>query len=238
MVSFLKIAHRGYSSKYPENTILAFEKAAAAGADMIELDVRLSRDGWLVVIHDERIDRTADGTGAVSGLSLGELKRYSYNNRMAGFGFVEIPTLDEAIAWAGNRVMLNIEIKKGPVRNDGIERRLAELLQETHFTDRVIVSSFDHDALAGLKRIAGSVRTGMLYDTVRPRFADEVQALGVYSVHPGADAVEAGQLRWAKSRGIQVYPWVVKDREILKAYRASGYVDGAMVNDLSLFSEQ
>lgn len=214
MDSFLKIAHRGYSARYPENTLLAFEKAVAAGADMIELDVHLSQDGRLVVIHDERIDRTSNGTGAVADLSLAELKRYNYNNRMAEPGFVGIPTLDE-----------------------GIERKLADLLQETRFTDRVIVSSFDHYALAEMKRIAGSVRTGMLYDSVWIRFADEVRALGVFSVHPRADAVKAGQLRWAKSRGIQVYPWVVKDRETLKAFRASGYVDGVMVNDLALFSE-
>jgi len=237
MDSFLKIAHRGYSARYPENTLLAFEKAVAAGADMIELDVHLSQDGRLVVIHDEKIDRTSNGTGAVADLSLAELKRYNYNNRMAEPGFVGIPTLDEVIGWAGNRVMLNIEIKNGPVRNEGIERKLADLLQETRFTDRVIVSSFDHYALAEMKRIAGSVRTGMLYDSVWIRFADEVRALGVFSVHPRADAVKAGQLRWAKSCGIQVYPWVVKDRETLKAFRASGYVDGVMVNDLALFSE-
>lgn len=236
MDSFLKIAHRGYSTRYPENTLLAFEKAFAAGADMIELDVHLSGDGRLVVIHDDRIDRTADGTGAVSGLSLAELKRHSYNNRMAEHGFVEIPTLDEVITWAGDRVMLNIEIKNRPVPNEGIEQKLADLLRQTQFTERAVVSSFDHCALAEMKRVAGSVRTGMLYDSVWLHFEDEVRALGVYSVHPGPDAIDAGQLRWANSCGIQVYPWVVKDRKTLEAYRASGYVDGAMVNDLSLFS--
>lgn len=236
MGSFLKIAHRGYSSNYPENTFLAFEKALAAGADMIELDVHLSRDGRLVVIHDDRIDRTADGTGAVSGLSLTELKRFSYNNRMAEHGFVEIPTLDEVIAWVGDRVKLNIEIKNRPVRSEGIEQILADLLRETQFTDRAIVSSFDHFALAEIKRIAGSIRTGMLYDSVWIHFEEEVRALSVHSVHPGVDAIDAGQLRWARSCGIRVYPWVIKDRETLEACRNSGYVDGAMVNDLALFS--
>jgi glycerophosphoryl diester phosphodiesterase len=236
MDSFLKIAHRGYSSRYPENTILAFEKAVSSGADMIELDVRLSRDGRLVVIHDTRIDRTSDGTGGVADLTLAELKRYSYNNRMTRFGFVEIPTLAEVIAWASDQVMLNIEIKKSTGEEE-IERKLADLLHETRFTDRVIVSSFDHGALAEMKRIAGSVRTGMLYDSIRVRFPDEIRELGVYSVHPGLEAVEEGQLRWAKSRGIRVYPWVVENRKTLNAYRASGYLDGAMVNDLSLFSE-
>jgi len=236
MDSFLKIAHRGYASKYPENTMPAFEKAVAAGADMIELDVRLSKDGRLIVIHDDRIDRTADGKGTVTDLTLAELKRYNYNNRMTECGFVEIPILDEVIAWAGDRVMLNIEIKNRPVRNEGIERKLADLLQGTGFTDRVIVSSFDHCTLAEMKRIAGSIRTAILYNSVWLSFENEVRALGVYSVHPGAGAIDEGQLRWAKSRGIRVYPWIVKDRETLEKYRASGYVDGAMVNDLSLFS--
>lgn len=236
MDSFLKIAHRGYSARYPENTIPAFEKAVEAGADMIELDVHLSRDGRLVVIHDDRIDRTSDGTGFVAGLTLAELKRYNYSNRMAEQGFFEIPTLDEVIAWAGSRVMINIEIKNRPIPSAGIERRLADLLRQTRFADRVIVSSFDHCALSEMKRLDGSVRTGMLYDSVWLHFADEVRALGVYSVHPGPDAIDADQLRWAKSRGIQVYPWVVKDRETLKLCRDSGLADGAIVNDLSLFS--
>jgi glycerophosphoryl diester phosphodiesterase len=236
MDSFLKIAHRGYASKYPENTMLAFEKAVQAGADMIELDVHLSKDGRLVVIHDDRIDRTANGKGTVTELSLAELKRYNYNNWMTECGFVEIPTLDEVIAWAGDRVMLNIEIKNRPVRNNGIERRLADLLQETHFTDRVIVSSFDHYTLAEMKRVAESIRTAMLYNSVWLSFADEVRALRVFSVHPGAGAIDEGQLRWVKSCGIRVYPWIVKDRETLERYRASGYVDGVMVNDLALFS--
>jgi glycerophosphoryl diester phosphodiesterase len=155
---------------------------------------------------------------------------------MVRAGVLSHPTLDEIIGWAGNRVMLNIGIKNGPARNEGIGRKLADLLQETRFKDRVIVSSFDHYALAEMELIA-SVRTGMLYDSVWIRFADEVRTLGVFSIHPGADAVKADQLRWAKSNGIRVYPWVVKDRETLKVFRVSGYVDGAMVNDLALFSD-
>lgn len=235
MDSFLKIAHRGYSSRYPENTMLAFEKAVAAGADMIELDVRLSRDGRLVVIHDERIDRTADGTGVVADLTLDELKRHSYSCRMAEFGFVEIPTLEEVIEWAGERVMLNIEIKNRPRRNEGIEGKLAGLLRETRFTDRAVVSSFDHYALAEMKRIDGAIRRGILYSAVWLHFVEEVREINPFSVHPGANAFDVDQLRWAKSRGIRVYPWVVQNRETLRAYRASGCVDGAMVMDLDLF---
>jgi glycerophosphoryl diester phosphodiesterase len=237
MEPFVKIAHRGYSSEYPENTILAFAKAVAAGADMIELDVHLSRDGKLVVIHDDFIDRTSDGTGAVTELTLAELRQHSYNNAMERHGFVGIPTLEEVIAWAPERLLINVEIKNCPIRHEGIEQKLVDLFAETRFADRVIVSSFDHYALAEMKRIAPAVKTAIIYDSVWTTFEEEVHTLGVYSVHPGRDAIRPDQLRWAKARGVKVYPWVVKDRKTLAAYKESGYVDGAMVNDMTLFSE-
>ena len=231
----LKIAHRGYSERYPENTLLAFEKAIAAGADMIELDVHLSKDDELVVIHDDRIDRTSDGTGMVVGMTLSELRRSSYHNRMPEFGHVEIPTLEEVIDLVGNRALVNIEIKNCPIRHPGIEKKLVDLLDRKKFRDRVVVSSFDHYALAEMKRIAGDVKTGMLYSAVWVKFADEVEELGVWSIHPSLDAAESSQLTWAKSRGLTVYCWVARERSFIELCKASGLVDGVMVNDLDLF---
>lgn len=233
----LAIAHRGYSEKYPENTLIAFEAAIRAGADMIELDVRLSRDGRIVVIHDSRIDRTSDGRGCVKDMTLHELRKHSYHNGMAGFASAAIPTLDEAIDLAGERVVLNIEIKKSRFEPAGIEERLADLLERKHFTERVIVSSFDHRALHTVKSVNARLKTGMIYQSIRKRFYEEVRSLGVYSVHPALGAVDAKQLLWAKSRGLMVYPWVVKDKRILDACRAQGFIDGVMVNDLGLFAE-
>jgi glycerophosphoryl diester phosphodiesterase len=233
---FLKIAHRGYSEKYPENKLLAFTKAVEAGADMIELDVHLSRDGHIMVIHDSRIDRTSNGRGEVVDLTLVELKKHNYNNGMTNYGFVEVPTLEEVINLVGDRVSLNVEIKKSRTKHAGIEKSLADLLKKKHFIDRVIVSSFDDDALVEMKRINREVKTGMLYKAVRKKFREEVQTLNVYSVHPATDAIAVDQLKWAKSCGLMVYPWVVKDRETVERCRASGFIDGVMVNDLELFS--
>jgi glycerophosphoryl diester phosphodiesterase len=233
---FLKIAHRGYSEKYPENTLLAFAKAVEAGADMIELDVHLCRDGQIVVIHDSHIDRTSNGTGAVADLTLIELKKCNYNNGMSTYGFVEIPTLEEVIDLVGDQVALNIEIKKSRAKHAGIEKSLADLLQKKGYIDRVIVSSFDDDALVEMKRINREMKTGMLYKAVRKKFREDVQALAVYSVHPATDAIDMNQLKWAKASGLMVYPWVAKDRETIEKYRGSGFIDGIMVNDLGLFS--
>jgi glycerophosphoryl diester phosphodiesterase len=235
MQPFLKIAHRGYSSQYPENTLVAFAKAIEAGADMIEFDVRLSKDGHLVVIHDESIDRTSDGTGMVADLTLQELKRYTYNNNMPRFGRIEIPTLAEVIDLAGDRILVNIELKNPPMRRAGMEKRLADLLEGKACKETLIVSSFDHYALAEMKRVAADVRTGMLYDALWVTFADEVRTLGVSSVHPGTDAVDPAQLLWAKDRGLSVYAWGVHDKGTLEQYRSSGFIDGVMVDDLDLF---
>lgn len=234
---FLKIAHRGYSSRYPENTLPAFAGAVAAGADMIELDVRLSRDGKLVVIHDATIDRTSDGRGRVADLALAELRRFSYACGMTAFGRVPIPTLAEVIDCVGVQVMLNIEIKGRRPGSAGIEQALAALLRRKGAVDRIIVSAFDRRVLAEVKRADGQVRTGLLYDRAWRRIREDVRRLGIYSVHPRLSAVDTEALRLVHSDGVRVFPWVAKDREAVDRCRAAGFIDGVMVNDLALFGE-
>jgi glycerophosphoryl diester phosphodiesterase len=237
MQEFLRIAHRGYSAKYPENTILAFTKAIEAGVDMIELDLHSSRDDELVVIHDDSIDRTSDGRGRVAELTLTDLRKYNFNNGMTNCGFVGIPTLAEVIELADNRVLLNIEIKKDPKKNVGIEKNLVDLLKGEDFLDSVIVSSFDCKILTEIKEIAKEIRTGLIYDGSGKRFREKVRELDVSSVHPDTAVVDAIDLRWLKSCGIKVYPWVVNDRKTITEYRDSGFIDGVMVNDLALFDD-
>lgn len=237
MHEFLRIAHRGYSARYPENTLLAFAKAIEAGADMIELDLHFSHDGELVVIHDDKINRTSDGRGNVADLTLTELRKYNYNNRMTNCGFAGIPTLAEVIELVDSRVLLNIEIKKHPGEKAGIEKKLVDLLREKDFVDHVIVSSFDGGILSAIKRIAVEIRTGLVYDARGKRFREDVRTLDVSSVHPATSVVDADELRWVKSCDLKVYPWVVKDRKTIVKYRDSGFIDGVMVNDLSLFND-
>ena len=234
---FMKIAHRGYSEKYPENTLLAFEQAILAGADMIEFDIRLSRDGHIVVIHDSRINRTSDGRGRVADLTLAQLKRYNYINGMVQHGFVAIPTLEEVIDLMGRRVLLNIEIKKGRNVKRDIEGRLVELLTRKAMIDRVVVSSFNGASLRRVREINRDVRTGLLYEKVRRTFYDNVRSMGVSSVHPSLEAIDKDQLLWAKSQGLAVYAWVATDRATIERCRSAGFIDGVMVNALDLFAD-
>jgi len=229
-VPFLIIAHRGHSALYPENTLLAFEKAIEAGAGMIELDIHLSRDRQIVVIHDETLYRTARRRGRVNQLTLEELKGCNANYGMDEWGFVSIPTLEEVIATVAGRVLINVEIKGG----DGIEERLAALLTKRDATDRVIVSAFDWKALERMRQLAPAVKRGLLYTSRRIDFREAAIALKVHSIHPALRAMDEGRLRWAKSRGMKVYPWVVTDRVTLDRCRASGWIDGVFVNNPDL----
>ena len=233
---FLWIAHRGYSVKYPENTLPAFEGAIEAGADMIELDIRISRDGHIVTIHDETIDRTSDGRGRIADLSLADLKRYNYRNGHKDLDFVAIPTLEEVLDRVGNRVLLNIEIKKDPGEREGMEQTLVELLRRKHMTNRVIVSSFNRGALHTVKRIYDSVKTGLVFEGTPLDFREAVTSLSLYSVHPSLKGMDPALLQWAKSRGLLVYAWVAKDRKTVRKCCLHSFIDGVMVNDLELLS--
>ena len=235
MKNILKIAHRGYSEKYPENTMPAFEKAIDAGADMIELDIHLSKDGKLVVIHDNHIDRTSDGSGQVKDLTLKELLSFNYNYNNREPGFVKIPTLEEVIDKAIGKVQLNIEIKNCPYRYNGIESELIGLLKHKDFSKDAIISSFDHYSLLELKKIDPEIKIGLLYDSVWLKFEDEIEELNPFSIHPGIDVVDPDQLKWAKEKGLMVYTWVAKDQTTIDRLKRIDYIDGIMVNDLELF---
>ena len=235
MEQLLKIAHRGYSERYPENTMIAFEKAMEAGADMIELDVHLSADKKLVVIHDETIDRTSDGSGRVGHMTVHELQRYNYNCGDAGAGFCALPLLEDVMDLVKGKSLLNIEIKNLPSRYNGIEDALINALRDTDFIENTVVSSFDHFSLMMIKDHEPSLKTGMLYNSLWVNFADEVSALDCYSIHPSVDAFDRDQAAWARDHTICVYPWVARDQATLKRMADSELVDGIMVNDLTLF---
>ncbi|HOO73543.1 MAG TPA: glycerophosphodiester phosphodiesterase family protein [Spirochaetota bacterium] len=237
MSDVLKIAHRGYSEKYPENTMPAFKAALDAGADMIELDVHLSRDRKLVVIHDETIDRTSNGSGRVGDMSLAELRKFDYRHTFREKGPCDIPLLEDVIELVKGRAGLNIEIKNLPSHYRGIEEILAGTLKKTGFLDDALVSSFDHFSLEEIKRVEPAVKTGMLYDSLWLSFNREVDILGCFSVHPSIDSFYPEQARWAREHGMKVFPWVAKDRETLNMLVGSGLVDGVMVNDLDLFAK-
>ena len=125
-------AHRGASGEAPENTLEAFELALKQGADGLELDVHISKDGHLIVMHDEQVDRTTNGTGQIRRMTLKELKALNAGTKEQP---MEIPTLDEIYAWAQHNTMeINVEIKSDAVAYENIESKCLEPVSYTHLT--------------------------------------------------------------------------------------------------------
>ncbi|HCM11964.1 MAG TPA: glycerophosphodiester phosphodiesterase, partial [Lachnospiraceae bacterium] len=150
------IAHRGYSGQYPENTMLAYEKAVEAGCDELEIDVQMTRDGVLVILHDETVERTTDGKGFIKDLNYQELRKFNVNARFGDqYGFNPIPSFEEYLDWVRKRnVTTNIELKNRKYYYEGLEERTLELVQDYGLEDRVMFSSFNHVSLLKCKQLA------------------------------------------------------------------------------------
>lgn len=165
---FIVIAHRGASAYYPENTMAAFEGAMEMKAEMIELDVMMSKDGVPVVFHDAELDDHSNGTGLISSYTLEELKKLDAGSWFdSKFANEQIPTLDEVLEWASGKIALNIEIKTEAVSDEiegGVEEKCLELVQKYEMEDHVLFSSFDYRAVSHLKELDSDMPVALLYD--------------------------------------------------------------------------
>lgn len=182
----LNLAHRGYSGKYPENTMLAFKKAYEAKADGIELDVHFSKDGQLIVMHDEDVSRTTDGHGLIMDKTLAELKQldasYTYKEQ---FGKVEIPTLEEYFQWVKDTPLItNIELKTSIIPYTGIEQAVLAMMDKYDLRSRIIISSFNHYSVMRFKKLAPDVDSGFLESSEIIDFGAYTEKLGINCIHP------------------------------------------------------
>jgi glycerophosphoryl diester phosphodiesterase len=166
------IAHRGVSAKAPENTLAAFRLALQTpGIDMIELDVRLSKENEVIVLHDRTLQRTTTGNGPARSYALHELKQYDAGSWFhPRFSSERIPTLREVFDLVRGRCWIDVEIKSDYWHREPeglLERRVLETVAEAGFSDRVMYSSFDHQLIGRLKRIAPNAVTGVIYRVFR-----------------------------------------------------------------------
>lgn len=224
--SILNIAHRGASGTSPENTLAAFRAAIVAGAEMCELDVQPTADHAVVVIHDDTVDRTSDGQGAVNEMTLAELKRLD-----AGVGFGRasgssepIPTLDEVFAATAGQCALNIELKSGQV-----EKEVVALMRKWKALETSMVSSFDWGRLARMRELEVAVRIGVLAEKNVPQMFDTAAQLSAYAIHPRFDLVTSELCDMAHVRGLKVLVWTVDAPELMRLLIGYG-VDGIMTN--------
>ncbi len=210
--------HRGAYHFAPENTIKSFELAAKMGADGVELDVQLTRDGEVVVIHDETVDRTSDGSGRVKDHSLAELKRMNFNKRgIAPPIFMQIPTLTEALELLlPTGLEINIEIKNNRERYEGIEKKALKIAGRMGLLKKICWSSFNFYAVRTIKLLEPCARTALLC-------GGGILATGEICEKTGAEALHCDirQLNYpgladdCRHRGVKLRPWCVDKEEDL-----------------------
>lgn len=216
-----KIGHRGAKGHEPENTIIGFQKAIDLHVDRIELDVHLSSDNELMVIHDETIDRTTDGQGLVSSFSLPELKRFKIDKTHS------IPTLTEVLNLIDQKCDINIELKSFESA-DYVVALIEKYVNEKNWKyDRFIVSSFDWNALQQVAFLNADIPIGVLTETdlnLALAFAKFIRAK---SIHPYFHLLTKKNTAQLQQKGFQVFPWTIneiEDIKRIKTYQVDGII--------------
>ena len=212
------IAHRGASAAAPENTLASFKEAVRVGADMIELDVRLSREGAVMVFHDPDLSRTTDGDGPVEKRRLAELRALDagswFSENFKGEG---IPILEEVIRTIfSSRIELCIEIKIDPGREELRDKLVADtldIIERTGFSDRTIMASFDRESLRLSKAISPEIRTGLIFSQEEVWTECEEEGYeGIDALSACWDIITAPRVAAAHRAGRKVIAWTI-DRE-------------------------
>jgi glycerophosphoryl diester phosphodiesterase len=186
-------AHRGCSQRYPENTLLAFERAAEInGLEGIELDIQLTKDGYLVVCHDERVDRTTDGIGEIRQYNLAELKKLRID---AGNGkYEQIPTMEEVLDLLGDKLKsglrLNIELKNSVFPYEGMEEKIVDLMHQRDLEKQIVFSTFYAKSLQRIRKLDPNVELGILDRKVSDCLYKLKGGCGADALHPYWQALD------------------------------------------------
>jgi len=237
------IAHQGGEGLRPSNTLIAFENAVALGVDVLEMDVHSTADGALVLIHDDTVDRTTDGTGRVNDFTLAELQQLDAGEYWTaddgattpyrGQG-VRIPTLDEVLT-AFPQMKFNIEIKQV---EPSIAASLCEALRAHDLTDRTLVASFHPTAMNEFRAACPEVATSMVEDEIRPFFILNTVFLAfqVPEYSGSLHVLTPRFVRGAHGNNVAVHPWTIDDPADMARFLDMG-VDGIITDRPDLMIE-
>lgn len=230
-------AHRGYSGKYPENTMIAFKKALECGVDGIELDVQLTKDGEVVIIHDETIDRTTTGKGFVVDYTYEELEKFDASFKFKDLGFNKIPTLREYFQLVKDYdIVTNVELKTGINEYLGIEEKVWELIEEYNLEEKVIISSFNHFSVMRMKDIAPQLKYGFLSEDWIIDAGKYTHSHGVQCYHPRFNNLVPDVIKELKKYNLEINTWTVNLEEDMR-YLYSNNIDVIITNYPELAQE-
>ncbi len=222
-------AHRGSAGTHPENTMISFYEAVRAGADGIELDVHLSKEGEVVIIHDELVNRTTNGKGYVKDMTVKELKALNANHTFHGLAeTARIPLLEEVLTMLLHTdMLLNIELKNNVFFYKGLEEKVIQLVRMYNLEERVILSSFNHYSLVHCVSLAPEMETAPLYRDGLYMPWVYAQAIRAGAIHPNIKAAPDFIIQQAMEYGIAVRPYTVNaESQMEKLFRinCSGFI--------------
>ena len=225
----LTIAHRGASGYAPENTLAAFRRAVALGATFIETDLHLSRDAHFVAIHDETLERTTNGRGAVHNHTLADLRRLDAGSWFGSdFAGERIPTLEEILDFSRRQdIVFYLELKQAD--SWGTEHALVHALRQSGEIPRAVVMSFDPRVLESLRRSEPTLMTALLYDGSLENLFERAIGAGVRQLAVRDDLVTPALLEEARRKDLQVVCWTVNHPAHMRSLIAAG-VDGIITD--------
>lgn len=219
----IRIGHRGASGYEPENTLPAFSRAIELGVDMIELDVHLCRSGELVVIHDDKLERTTNGRGSVSDITLDELKKLD-----AGKG-ESVPLLSEVIALVHKRCAINIELKGSGTALPAVALATKAVTEVGWSKNDFLLSSFSREELVISRKADANIKLGLNISDAEDQFSSFAADLHLFSIHPGAEIVSKELVGVIHNLGMKAFVWTVDDVLQIEGMRKIG-VDGIFSN--------
>ncbi|MBW2966326.1 glycerophosphodiester phosphodiesterase, partial [Candidatus Woesearchaeota archaeon] len=205
MQKLIIIGHRGAMAHKPENTLSSFQKAIELGADVIELDVYLSKDNHAIVIHDKSVDRTTNGKGNVNELTLEEIKQLTVEENET------IPTLQDVIDLAKGKCKINIEVKDEKALEESIR-----IVKKNQLEDEVIISSFIQDVIKKSKEINSRIKTALLFVTAETKHLELANNLNAYYLHVHHSMIDKEFLEKAHNLNLKINVWGANNKKSVK----------------------
>ena len=211
------MAHRGDSGNAPENTLAAFQQAIEMGADWIELDVRLTQDGTLVVMHDHTVDRTTSGRGAVADMTYAEIRALDAGSWFgAAFTGERVPSLQDALGLNAQHTRWNIEIKAPSGTTWNPAQKVLEQVYHAGIAHRCLISSFDESVLLEVRMLDKSVAMAIIGSG--PELLEKAAAISAQMINPNKKGTDARLVADAHQRGLMVNVWPLDEPEEMRRY--------------------
>lgn len=218
MSNILNIGHRGWCSKYPENTMMSFMEAYKLGIDGVETDIQLTKDNVPVIMHDEEVDRTTNGKGMVKDFTLKEIRELDagikYGKEFAG---LKVPTFDEFLDFYKDKnQIINLELKNSIIHYKDLEEIVLKKVYEYHLESKVIISSFNHYSIKKIMEIDRGIQVGILYWDCIYHPEQYGKSLGVDALHPEFNSLDDKIVSDSHSLGLKINAYTVDKEEDLK----------------------